>query len=68
MLQLRIIVELRLLHVTDDQLLHLSLLSLLSVNHFLVDDPRLLLGGLGDIESQCSLLFDLLLLAFELSV
>lgn len=68
MLQLRIVVELRLLHVTYDQLLDLSLLSLLTVHNFLVDDPCLLLGGLGDIESQCALLFDLLLLAFEFSV
>ena len=68
MLQLRIVVELRLLNVTHDQLLDLSLLSLVSVNHFLVADPRLLLGGLGEIESQCTLLLDFLLLAFKFSV
>ena len=68
MLKLRIVVELRLFHVTYNQLLDLSLLSLLSVHHFLVDDPRLLLRGLRDIDSQCTLLLDLLLLAFEFSI
>ena len=40
----------------------------MTVNHFLVDDPRLLLMGLGDIQTQCTLLLDLLLLSFEFSV